>query len=122
MGADANRDSPESPEDDLVGYAVDRYGNASFAAVLATLTRDVDLDALGAAIGEYGLQEVAEQYLRVLVDSGRLQASEAAAAAAEDRILAEDRHASPAVHAVSVADLADEFTRLDLTDPASSCR
>jgi len=29
---------------------------------------------------------------------------------------------SPTVHAVTVADLADEFTRLDLTDPATSCR
>jgi len=26
------------------------------------------------------------------------------------------------VHPVTVADLADEFTRLDLTEPATSCR
>ncbi len=109
-------------ETDQTGYAVDRFGNAPFADVLATLMRDVDLDAVAEAIDEFGLQAVAEHYLRTLIDAGLLHADEAAAYAEEDRILAADTNASPTVHAVTVADLADEFTRLDLTQSASSCR
>jgi len=109
-------------EADQTGYAVDRFGNAPFADVLASLMRDVDLDAVAEAIDEYGLQTVAEHYLRTLIDAGLLHPDEAAANAEEDRILDEDAQASPAVHEVTVADLADEFTRLDLTESASSCR
>ena len=109
-------------EDDLTGFAVDRFGSATLADVLAALVRDVDLDQVAAAIDEYGLQAVAEQYLRALIENGALHADEAAAYAEEDRILDEDPHTSPTVHPVTVADLADEFTRLDLTDPATSCR
>ena len=105
-----------------VGYAVDRFGSATFADVLGSLVRDVNLDAVAEAIQEFGLQTVAEQFLRVLIDRGALHADEAAAYAEEDWILAEDPHTSPAVHPVTVADLADEFTRLDLTAAASSCR
>jgi len=112
----------QTPEDDQIGYAVDRFGNTPFTDVLATLMRDVDLDTVAEAIDEFGLQAVAEHYLRTLIDAGLLHADEAAANAEEDRILADDAHASPAVHAVTVADLADEFTRLDLTESASSCR
>jgi hypothetical protein len=114
-------DSTGPADDAPTAYAVDRFGSASFAKVLDSLIQDADLDALSAAIGEYGLEAVAEQYLRVLVERGALHAGEDGAYAAAERILAEDRHASPEVHAITVADLADEFTRLDLTDPASSC-
>ena len=69
------------------------------------------------AIHEFGLQAVAEHHLRTLIDAGA-----AGAYAEEDRILDTDAHASPTVHPVTVADLADEFTRLDLTEPATSCR
>jgi hypothetical protein len=106
----------------LTGFAVDRFGSATFADVLASLVRDLDLDMVAGAIGEYGLQTVAEQYLRALIEAGALHADEAAAYAEEDRILDEDPHTSPTVHPITVADLADELTRLDLTDPASSCR
>ena len=114
--------TPRPAEDNLTGYAVDRFGSATFADVLASLVRDVDLDGVADAIYALGLQTVAEQYLRALIDAGALHAYEAAAYAEEDRILADDPHASPTVHPVTVADLADEFTRLDLTDPATSCR
>ena len=59
---------------------------------------------------------------RTLIDTGILHADAAAAHATEDRILDDDAHASPTVHRATVTDLADEFTRLDLTDPATSCR
>ena len=108
--------------DPLIGYAVDRFGYAPYGHVLGSLVRDVDLDSLQEAIAEYGLQAVAEQYLRTLIADGTVHADESAAFAEEDSILAADRQASPAVHAVTVADLADEFTRLDLTEPATSCR
>lgn len=116
-------DSSQGPaEEPQTGYAVDRFGSATFADVLASLVRDVDLDQLSAAIDVVGLQAVAEQVLRALIDGGRLHADEAAAFAEEDRILADDPHTSPVVHPITVADLADEFTRLDLTAPATSGR
>jgi hypothetical protein len=114
--------TPEPSEDGPIGYAVDRYGNAVIADVLASLVRDLDLDMVADAIGEHGLQTVTEQYLQALIDAGALHADEASAHAEEERILDQDPHTSPTVHAITVADLADEFTRLDLTDPASSCR
>jgi len=114
--------TPEPAEDGPTGYAVDRYGSAAIADVLGSLLRDLDLDIMADAIGEHGLQTVAEQYLRALIDAGVLHADAAAAYAEEDRILDEDPHTSPTVHPITVADLADEFTRLDLTEPASSCR
>lgn len=46
---------------------------------------------------------------------------DANACAEEDRILAEDLHASPEVHPVTVADLADEFPRLGLIAAPTSC-
>jgi hypothetical protein len=109
-------------EERQVGYAVDRYGSATLADVLTALTRDLDLDDVAGAIEEFGLQTVAEQYLRALLERGALYADEAAANAEEDRILDEDPHTSPSVLPVTVADLADEFTRLDLTQAATSCR
>jgi hypothetical protein len=114
--------TPRWAADDATGYAVDRFGSMPFADVLASLVADVDLDALAEAIHEFGLEAVAEQVLRALVDAGVLHADSAGATAEEDRILEADALASPTVHAVTVADLADEFTRLDLTDPATSCR
>jgi hypothetical protein len=114
--------TPDPTEEGPTGYAVDRYGSAALSDVLGSLVRDVDLDMVADAIGEYGLEAVAEQYLRALIDAGALHADEAAALAEEERILDEDPHTSPTVHPITVADLADEFTRLDLTDPASSCR
>jgi len=114
--------TPRPAEDGLIGYGVDRFGSATFADVLASLVRDVDLDTVADAIHEFGLQTVAEQFLRALIDAGVLHADAAAAYAEEDRILDDDAHASPTVHSVTVADLADEFTRLDLTEPATPCR
>ncbi len=114
--------TPRPAADDPTGYAVDRFGSMPFADVLASLVRDVDLDTVAEAIHAYGLQAVAEHYLRALIDGGALHADAAAAYAEEDRILDADALASPTVHRVTVADLADEFTRLDLTDPATSCR
>ena len=113
--------TPYFPEDDVVGYAVNRFAFARYADVLESILSDVNLDALSAAIEEYGLALVADQTLRTLIDRGALHGDEAAAAAEEDRILAEDPDASPTVHTVTVADLADEFTRLGLTESASSC-
>ncbi len=107
--------------DDLTGYVVDRFGYAPFGHVLGSLVREADLDTLHGAIGEYGLQAVAEQYLRTLIADGTLHADEGTAYAEEDRLLESDPNASPEVHAVTVADLADEFTRLGLIDPATSC-
>jgi hypothetical protein len=103
--------------DTLTGYTVDPFGTNSHAAVLEALVREADLDGVQAAIAEYGLEAVAEQYLRGLLDEGRLHADEAAALAEEERRLADDPQASPEVHAVTVADLADEFTRLGLIEP-----
>ena len=115
-------DATQRPTEALErGYAVDRFGSMPFADVLASLVRDVDLDAVAEAIQEFGLQTVAEQYLQALIGAGVLHADAVGATAEEDRILEADAVASPAVHAVTVADLADEFTRLDLTDPATSC-
>ena len=112
----------QSPAEDVwVGCAVARFGNATFYDVLTSLLSDVDLDGLSEAIDEYGLEMVAEQALRALVDRGKLRADEAAASAEVDRILDADADASPTVHPVTVADLADEFTRLGLTSPATSC-
>ena len=113
--------TPRATADSQTGYAVDRFGSMPFADVLASLVRDVDVDAVAEAIHEFGLQAVAEHYLRALIDAGVLHADAAGAYAEEDRILDADAVASPTVHAVTVADLADEFTRLDLTDPATSC-
>jgi hypothetical protein len=115
------REAPAERHADVVGYAVDRFGSAAFADVLGALIREVDLDRLCDAIDEFGLELVAEQFLKALIEGGRLHGSEAAARVEEDRILGEDRLASPTVHAITVADLADEFTRLDLTAPARSC-
>jgi hypothetical protein len=106
---------------DLTGYAVDRFGNAAHAQMIQLLVRDVDHDSLVQAIAEFGLQDVAEQYLRTLINEGTLHGDEVEAYAEESRILDSDPHASPEVHAVTVADLADEFTRLGLTDAAASC-
>jgi len=114
--------TPQLAEDDPTGYVVDRYGSAPFTDVLASLVKDADLDKVAEAIHEFGLQAVAEQVLRALIDAGALHADAAAAYAEEDRILGDDAHASPTVHSVTVADLADEFTRLDLTEPATTCR
>lgn len=123
MDTDPTSDATPRPlEDDPIGYAVDRFGSMRFTEVLASLVHDVDLDTVAEAIHEFGLQAVAEHYLRRLIDDGVLHADAAAAAAEEDRLLDADPHASPTVHAVTVADVADEFTRLDLTDPASTCR
>ncbi len=108
-------------EGTLTGYAVDRFGHAAHAQVLGGFMQDIDHEALYEAIGEYGLQAVAEQYLRTLIGDGTLHADEEAAYAAEREILEADPHAAPEVHAVTVADLADEFTRLGLTEPATSC-
>lgn len=107
--------------DDLTGYAVDRFGYTPFGQVLGSLLREVDLDSLHDTIDEYGLQAVSEQYLRTLIDDGTLYADEASAFAEEDRLLETDPNASPEVHTVTVADLADEFTRLGLIDPTTSC-
>jgi hypothetical protein len=109
-------------EEPQVGYAVDRFGSATLADVLADLVRDADLDKVAEAIEEFGLQTVAEQYLRALIERGSLHPDEASARTEEERVLDEDPHTSPTVHPVTVADLADEFTRLDLTAPAASCR
>lgn len=114
--------TPRPAEDVSTAYVVDRFGSMRFADVLASLVRDVDLDTVADAIHAYGLQAVAEQYLRALIDAGVVHADAAGAYAEEDRILDADAQASPTVHPVTVADLADEFTRLDLTDPATSCR
>jgi hypothetical protein len=109
-------------EEPQVGYAVDRFGSATLADVLADLVRDADLDKVAEAIEEFGLQTVAEQYLRALIERGSLHPDEVSARTEEERVLDEDPHTSPTVHPVTVADLADEFTRLDLTAPAASCR
>jgi hypothetical protein len=103
--------------DTLTGYAVDRHGGGA-RVVLDDLLRDLPHDDIRAAVAEFGMQAVAEQYLRTLVADGTLQADEASAHAAADRMLAEDPEASPAVHTVSVAVLADEFVRLGLTEDA----
>jgi hypothetical protein len=116
------RATPAPADDEPTGYAVDRYGSSSFADVLGSLVRDVDLDLVADAIGAYGLETVAEEYLHALIDRGTLHADEAAASAEEERILEGDPHTAPKVHPITVADLADEFTRLDLTGPPSSCR
>lgn len=111
----------EPPADDLVGYAVARDAGASFADVLDSLLSDVDLDALSEAVDELGLEMVAEQALRAFIDRGTLHADERSAVAEEDRILDADADASPSLYTVTVADLADELTRLGLTTAASSC-
>ena len=117
-----NADTTQIPaEEDLVGYAVARFDSATFYDVLTSLLSDVDLDGLSDAIDEFGLEMVAEQALRALIDRGKLHGDEGAAAAEEDRLLDADAHASPTVHPVTVADLADEFTRLGLTTSATSC-
>ena len=122
MGTHPTPEATAPPAEAIqTGYAVDRFGSMPFADVLASLVADVDLDAMAEAIHEFGLQAVAEQVLRALIDAGVLYADAAGAYAEEDRILAADAVASPTVHAVTVADLADEFARLDLTDPATSC-
>jgi len=122
MDAHVNDDWMEYfPDDDAVGFAVARFGFARYADVLEGLLSDLDLDALSAAIEEYGLALVADQTLRALIERGALHGDEAAAAAEEDRILDADPNASPSIHTVTVADLADEFTRLGLTESASSC-
>ena len=122
MDARPNAYATHDPiEDDVMGYAVARFGNATFYDVLTSLLSDVDLDGLSDAIDEFGLELVAEQALRALIDRGKLHGDETTAAAEEDRILDTDPHASPTVYPVTVADLADEFTRLGLTAPASSC-
>jgi hypothetical protein len=83
---------------------------------------DAGRDAADDATHTFGLQAIAEHDLRTPIDARLLHADEAAAYAEEDRILADDAQASPTVHAVTVADLADEFTRLELTEAAASCR
>jgi hypothetical protein len=103
--------------DTLTGYAVDRHGGGP-RVVLDDLLHDLPHDDIRAAVAEFGMQAVAEQYLRTLVADGTLQADEASAYAAADRMLAEDPEASPTVHTVSVAVLADEFVRLGLTEDA----
>jgi hypothetical protein len=115
-------DATQTPDEGVwVGYAVDRLGSRDFTPMLAEFVRDLDLDELRAAIDVFGLEMVAEQFLRALIDGGRLLANEAAAAAERVRLREEDRRTSPTVHPLTVADLADEFTRLGLT-ATRSCR
>jgi hypothetical protein len=98
-------------------YAVDPNGTASHTAVVETLVRGMDERVLRESIGEYGLEAVAEQFLRTLVRDGTLHADAAEATSAADRLLAEDADAAPRIHEVTVADLADLFTRIGLIDP-----
>jgi hypothetical protein len=101
----------------IVAYAVDRFGDLSHTGVLENLVRGMDEATLRDAIGEYGLEAVATQLLRTLIDDGTLHADAADAHSKADGILDSDAEAAPRVHPVTVADLADLFTRLDLTDP-----
>ena len=106
-----------------VGYAVDRSGQAPPAQVVGALLHDLDLDRLAEVIAAYGLAAVAEQCLRALIADGRLHADEAAAREERERLLEDDdAFGMPKVHEVTVADLADEFTRLGLLEPPPSCR
>jgi len=115
-------DTTHTPDEGVwVGYAVDRFGSRDFTHVLAAFIRDLNLDELSAAIHEFGLEMVAELFQRALIEGGRLHANEAAAAAERARLREEDGRASPTIHPLTVADLADEFTRLGLT-ATRSCR
>ena len=110
-------------DDSLVGYTVDRFGQASPAQVVGSLLDQVDLGRVSEAIDSYGLEAVAEQYLRALIADGTLHTEEAAAHEERERLLDdEDGFGVPKVHAVTVADLADELTRLGLLEPPPSCR
>lgn len=110
-------------DDPPVGFAVDRSGQAPPAQVVGALLHDLDLDRLAEVIAAYGLAAVAEQCLRALIADGRLHADEAAAREERERLLEDDdAFGMPKVHEVTVADLADEFTRLGLLEPPPSCR
>lgn len=104
-------------EDVQVVHAVDRSGVASHTAVVESLVEGTEAGPLREAIAAYGLEAVAEGFLRTLVGEGTAFADEADARAEAERILASDPDAAPRVHPVTVADLADLFTRIGLTDP-----
>jgi len=109
-------------DDTLVGYAVDRFGQAAPAQVVGSLLREADLERLSEVIDAYGLEAVAEQYLRALIADGTLHVDEAAANEERERLLDEEAaFGVPKVHAVSVADLADELTRIGIVEPPPSC-
>ncbi len=121
-GFDEGMDGMEF-DDAPVGFAVDRSGQAPPAQVVGALLHDLDLDRLAEVIAAYGLAAVAEQCLRALIADGRLHADEAAAREERERLLEDDdAFGMPKVHEVTVADLADEFTRLGLLEPPPSCR
>ncbi len=109
-----------SDHDDLVGYAVDRFGNLTHTRVLEELVQGIDDDTLRHAVAEFGLEAVAEHYLRTVIADGTVHADAEAARAEADDLFDSDPLASPRVHAVTVADLADLVTRLGLTEPPSS--
>lgn len=106
--------------DDLTGYAVDRFGTMTHTHVLEDLAQGIDDDTLRHAIAEFGLEAVAERYLRTVIADGTVHADAEAARAEADALFDSDPLASPRVHSVTVADLADLFTRLGLTEPPSS--
>jgi len=110
-------------DDTLVGYAVDPFGQAVSAQVVGSLLRDADVERLSEVVDAYGLAAVAEQYLRALIAEGTLHADESAAKEERERLLDDDTgFGVPKVHAVSVADLADELTRIGMVEPPPSCR
>jgi hypothetical protein len=106
--------------DDLTGYAVDRFGTMTHTHVLEELVQGIDDETLRHAIAEFGLEAVAERYLRTVIADGTLVGDGDAARAEADGMFDTDPLASPRMHAVTVADLADLFTRLGLTEPPSS--
>jgi hypothetical protein len=104
----------------LVAYAVDRFGDLSHTHVLEGIVQGIDAETLRQAIEEYGLEEVAEHYLRTVIADGTVYGDRDEALAETDHILDTDPNASPRMHEVTVADLADLFTRLGLTEPPGS--
>jgi hypothetical protein len=102
------------------GYAVDRFGTLTHTRMLEELVQGIDHETLRTTIDEYGLEAVAEHYLRTVIADGTVYADPGEAEAETERILDTDPHAAPRMHAVSVADFADLFTRLGLTQPPTS--
>ena len=87
------------------------------ADVLDALTCGHEAPFYRQAITRDGLPAVAERELRDLIDAGHLYATEDAAEAEADDLIARDPFADPLVLTITADDITECFVRLGWTEP-----
>lgn len=97
------------------GYTV-AAADVTPADVLDALTSGHERQFYAPEIARDGLPAVAERELRDLIDAGHLYATEDAAEAEADDLIARDPFADPQVLPITAEDVADCFVRLGWTE------